>query len=96
MKNTAGEAKRRGRKAPMSVPFFLESKAKDWQYKKGRPKSPQEFLFNAQEHLDKCLYLLNSDSPFKHFERNNQITSDLINVISDISKRLSSGQFKII
>ena len=28
MKNTAGEAKRRGRKAPMSVPFFLESKAK--------------------------------------------------------------------
>ena len=34
MKNTAGEAKRRGRKAPMSVPFFLESKAKDWQYKK--------------------------------------------------------------
>ena len=35
MKNTAGEAKRRGRKAPMSVPFFLESKAKDWQYKKG-------------------------------------------------------------
>lgn len=54
------------------------------------------FLFNAQEHLDKCLYLLNSDSPFKHFERNNQITYDLINVISDISKRLSSGQFKII
>lgn len=34
MKNTAGEAKRRGRKAPMSVPVFQESQAKDWQYKK--------------------------------------------------------------
>lgn len=28
------------------------------------------FLFNAQEHLDKCLHILKSESPFMHFERN--------------------------
>ncbi len=42
MKNTAWEAKRRERKAPMSGSVFQELQAKDWQYKKRRPKSPQD------------------------------------------------------
>ena len=41
MKNTAGEAKRRGRKAPMSGSVFQESQAKDWQYKKGDQSLPK-------------------------------------------------------
>lgn len=53
------------------------------------------FLFNASEHLNGCLTMLKEDSPFKYFDQNGQITSDLIDVISDISARLSSGEFKI-
>ena len=53
MKNTAGEAKRRGRKAPMSVPFFLESKAKDWQYKKGDRSLPKITAKRSEEKRDR-------------------------------------------
>ena len=54
------------------------------------------FLFNAYDHLQNCIDTLTSDSPFKHFERNGQITNDLIEILTDISHRLSSGEFKII
>lgn len=54
------------------------------------------FLFNANDHLQNCIATLISDSPFRHFEQNGQITNDLIEVLTDISHRLSSGEFKII
>ncbi|MDE6538359.1 MAG: hypothetical protein K2M13_10070 [Muribaculaceae bacterium] len=54
------------------------------------------FLFNANDHLQNCIATLTTDSPFKYFERNGQITNDLIEILTDISNRLSSGEFKII
>ena len=54
------------------------------------------FLFNIQEHLNNCIQVLNTESPFRYFERNGQITSDLIEILSDVSNRLSDGQFKIL
>ncbi len=53
------------------------------------------FLFNSQEHLDKCLLILDMQSPFTNFERNGQITCDLKEILSDISKRISSVEFKV-
>lgn len=53
------------------------------------------FLFNAQEHLQNCLDILSSDSPFKHFEQYGQITDELKYILSDTSRRLSSGEFQI-
>lgn len=36
------------------------------------------FLFNADEHIKNCISILSSDSPFTHFERNGELTDDLI------------------
>lgn len=53
------------------------------------------FLFNAEEQLVQCLGILNSDSPFRYFEKEGQMTRILSEVLSDILSKLKSGEFQI-
>lgn len=53
------------------------------------------FLFNAEEQLVHCLEMLNSDSPFRYFEKEGQMTRILSEVLSDILSKLKSGEFQI-
>lgn len=53
------------------------------------------FIFNATEHIKNCISILESESPFRHFERNGQITADLKTILSEVSRRLKSGEMKI-